>query len=134
MNVRHITAAGIILAAVGIAAPANAAEARVPSTTAIRLMPGHGYQFHEGDPIRVCAMTATPKDVDRPVHLVLEDRNPRRGWKVIANLVTGVNRMACLYGVIHNTASGDAQLRARTIQNPDVARSTSRIITLDVTR
>lgn len=124
------TAAAIAATTLAVAGPASAADARIESQTLIKLMPGHGYEFHEGDPVRICVGTMTETRALRAIHIVLEERQAKPGakWKVVQDFVGYPNTVGCLMGVVHG--SGSEQLRARTIQNPEVARSTSRVVTL----
>lgn len=127
---KFITVAAVAASLI-IAAPAHAVD-RIPSTTTIKVLPGHGYRFHEGDPIRVCAMTITATITDRPVHIVLESRAGDHPWSLVADLVGYPDTTLCLYGTVHDTATGASQLRARTLQNPAIARSNSRVVTINV--
>lgn len=124
-----------LLIALGLSsaiAPAHAGEARMESTTVVKMLPGQGHVFHEGDPVRICVGTFTVWRTDRVVHVVLEQRSAAGAhWKAIADFVSHVNKTNCLLGVVQDVSTGDVLVRARTIRNPEIERSRSRTIRID---
>jgi hypothetical protein len=126
---KKLVTAVVATAAVLIPMSAQADDAKVPSTTIIKVMPGQGHVFQVGDPIRICIMAKTEWRVEHSVTLVIEQKPVGGKWNEVITFIGSPNTMGCLYGVVKS--GGDSYMRARTIANSKISGSTSRKVFID---
>lgn len=129
---KYTIALAAALTASVIAAPqAHANEARATTKSIVKVIPGGGNVFQNGDPIRICAGTETSQIVTSAVKMSIDFRSDREGakWKSLYFDIQP-NTVGCLFAAVKG--HGDVQIRSRTYNNSEVLGSASRKVTITV--
>lgn len=136
-EMKRLLAVLITAAVLAMGAPSAQAGERTPTTTDLRVMPS-GTVAHTGDPIRMCVQATVSTSSESRVKVILEKRVAKAGatWEPMLIRRWMPNTTHCLIGVIATAGDNphDIRLRARSLQDPTYARSSSQVVTVEVDR